>query len=77
MDEAPLTGLKAALQTVAGNKAALGRKLGLTRATITQWGDTVPITWIEKVEAATGVHRSILRPDLGFERQAAQQDAAA
>lgn len=69
MDNAPLTGLKAALQTVNNNKAALGRKLGLTRATITQWGDTVPFQWIAKVEEATGVHRSVLRPDLGFERQ--------
>lgn len=61
---ASLTGLAAALQAVDGNKAELARRIGSSRAAITQWGETVPVMRVLEVEEATGVSREILRPDL-------------
>lgn len=50
-----------------GTQAQLAERLGLTRAAISLWKGAIPIERVVEVEAATGVHRSILRPDLGFE----------
>jgi DNA-binding transcriptional regulator YdaS (Cro superfamily) len=61
---ASLTGLAAALQAVDGNKAELARRIGKTRAAITQWGKTIPVMRVLAVEEATGVSREILRPDI-------------
>ena len=47
----------------AGGLAALGQKLGVTAGAISQW-DRTPGRHVIAVEAATGVHRRRLRPDL-------------
>lgn len=60
----PLTGLAAAVHAAGGTKADLAKKLGLTRARISQWRDEIPVYWILRVEQATGVHRSVLCPNL-------------
>ena len=54
--------LKLAVQA-SGGQAALGRHLGITGQAISQW-DRVPPNRVITVEAASGIHRSILRPDL-------------
>lgn len=63
----PRIGLAAAIHE-AGNKAKLGRLLGLTGAAISAWGDQVPIEWMLEIERVTGVPREILRPDV-FRRE--------
>lgn len=59
----PVTGLAAA-KKAAGNAKKLAALLGLTPAAITKWGSEVPLKRLVEVEAATGIPRYILRPDL-------------
>lgn len=55
-------GLKAALEA-AGGISALARKLGVAQPSISGW-TRIPAERVAAVEAATGVARHILRPDL-------------
>jgi TorA maturation chaperone TorD len=55
-------GLQAALQA-AGGASALARKLGVAQPSISGW-NRVPAERVAAVEAATGVARHVLRPDL-------------
>lgn len=59
-----VTGLAAAIRAAGGKKKQLAAMLGLSGAAITRWGDTVPMGRVVEVEKATGVPRSVLRPDL-------------
>jgi len=52
---------------VAGGVGALARKIGISQPSISNWG-RVPAERVLAVEAATGVDRSVLRPDLYSER---------
>ena len=45
-----------------GGARKLAEKLGLTESAISQWPG-IPLKRVPDVEAATGVHRSVLRPD--------------
>jgi DNA-binding transcriptional regulator YdaS (Cro superfamily) len=48
---------------LAGGYASLAAKLGLNKATVHQW-NRVPAERVLAVEAATGVPRQRLRPDI-------------
>lgn len=48
---------------VAGGVGALARKLGIAQPSVSNWS-RVPAERVIAVEAATGVHRNTLRPDL-------------
>jgi TorA maturation chaperone TorD len=48
---------------VAGGVGALARKIGISQPSVSNW-DRVPAERVLSVEAATGVSRTILRPDL-------------
>src|SRR5262245_39450257 len=52
----------------AGGVGALARKIGISQPSVSNWA-RVPAERVLAVEAATGVDRSILRPDLYSERQ--------
>ncbi|WP_082494625.1 MULTISPECIES: Cro/CI family transcriptional regulator [unclassified Methylobacterium] len=54
--------LKKAIE-LAGGHAALARSLGISSAAISQWQSCPPLR-VLKVEAASGVPRHELRPDL-------------
>jgi len=54
--------LKKAIE-LAGGHAALARSLGISSAAISQWQACPPLR-VLKVEAASGVPRHELRPDL-------------
>src|SRR5262249_3805809 len=56
------TGLDQAIR-VAGGVGALARKLGISQPSVSNWA-RVPAERVISVEAATGVNRAILRPDL-------------
>jgi DNA-binding transcriptional regulator YdaS (Cro superfamily) len=56
------TGLLLAIEA-AGGIRPLARKLGIDHTSILQWKQ-IPATRLIAVEAATGVDREILRPDL-------------
>ena len=60
-------GLERAL-AAAGNRAELARRLGLSRQAIAKWR-RIPADQIIAVEAATGIPRETLRPDL-YRREA-------
>jgi DNA-binding transcriptional regulator YdaS (Cro superfamily) len=47
----------------AGGMRALGRAIGATHQNIRQWKRT-PASQVLKIERATGIHRSLLRPDI-------------
>lgn len=47
----------------AGGVGALARKIGIAQPSVSNWS-RVPAERVIVVEAATGVHRSVLRPDL-------------
>jgi TorA maturation chaperone TorD len=51
----------------AGGVGALARKIGISQPSISNWG-RVPAERVLAVEAATGIDRSVLRPDLYSER---------
>lgn len=56
------TGIEA-LKAKCTNFAALARELNITRGAIAQWKE-VPAARVIDVEAATGIPRQVLRPDL-------------
>lgn len=55
-------GIAAAIEA-AGGVGALARKIGIAQPSVSNWS-RVPAERVIAVEAATGVHRSVLRPDL-------------
>jgi TorA maturation chaperone TorD len=55
-------GIEAAIRA-AGGVGALARKIGIAQPSVSNWS-RVPAERVIAVEAATGVHRSALRPDL-------------
>jgi TorA maturation chaperone TorD len=59
-------GLELAID-VAGGVAQLARKIGIAQPSVSNW-NTVPAQRVIAVEAATGVSRKVLRPDLYSER---------
>jgi TorA maturation chaperone TorD len=56
------TGLEEAIR-VAGGVGALARKIGISQPSVSNWA-RVPAERVLAVEAATGIDRSVLRPDL-------------
>ncbi|MCA3256286.1 MAG: helix-turn-helix domain-containing protein [Alphaproteobacteria bacterium] len=53
--------------TVAGSQSELARRVGVTQSTLWGWlnkAGRTPAEYVLKIEAATGVSRSLLRPDL-------------
>jgi TorA maturation chaperone TorD len=62
------TGLDEAIR-VAGGVGALARKIGISQPSVSNWS-RIPAERVLAVEAATGVDRSLLRPDLYSERDA-------
>ena len=48
---------------VAGGVGALARKIGIAQPSVSNWA-RIPAERVLSVEAATGVNRTILRPDL-------------
>src|SRR5215813_9042725 len=63
-------GLSEALR-VAGGVSELARKIGISQPSISNW-TRVPADRVRAVEAATGVNRTVLRPDL-FQSEAEAQ----
>ena len=55
-------GLRWAIE-VAGSQVKLAKLLGISHQAINKWRD-VPTRHLVAIERATGVHRSLLRPDL-------------
>lgn len=55
-------GLQQAIE-IAGSQVKLAKLLGITHQAISKWQD-VPIHHLIRIEQLTGVHRSLLRPDL-------------
>ncbi len=55
-------GLNEAIRA-AGGVGALARKIGISQPSVSNWG-RVPAERVLPVEAATGIHRAVLRPDL-------------
>lgn len=47
----------------AGGTAKLAEKLGITSQAISQWR-RIPVERVLEIETATGVPRSVLRPDI-------------
>ena len=60
------TGLDEAIRA-AGGVGALARKIGISQPSVSNWS-RIPAERVVAVEAATGVDRSVLRPDLYGER---------
>jgi TorA maturation chaperone TorD len=60
------TGLDEAIRA-AGGVGALARKIGISQPSVSNWS-RIPAERVVAVEAATGVDRSVLRPDLYDER---------
>src|ERR1043165_2344756 len=56
----------------AGRVSKLARRVGVSQPSVSNW-DKVPAERVLVVEAATGVDRKVLRPDLYQERDAAAQ----
>ena len=56
------SGLEQAIRA-AGGVGALARKIGIAQPSVSNW-NRVPAERLVAVEAATGVHRTVLRPDL-------------
>lgn len=63
-------GLDEAIRAV-GGVSELARRLGISQPSVSNW-DRVPAERVASVEAATGVDRARLRPDLFAERAGAQ-----
>src|SRR5262249_29408596 len=55
---------------VAGGVGALARKIGISQPSVSNW-TRIPAERVLSVEAATGVSRTILRPDLYVEASTA------
>jgi len=62
------SGLEEAIRAV-GGVSELARRIGIAQPSVSNW-DRVPVERVAAVEAATGIERAVLRPDL-FGRQAA------
>ena len=60
------TGLDEAIRA-AGGVGALARKIGISQPSVSNWA-RIPAERVLAVEAATGIDRSLLRPDLYSER---------
>jgi TorA maturation chaperone TorD len=60
------TGLDEAIRA-AGGVGALARKIGISQPSVSNWS-RIPAERVVAIEAATGVDRSVLRPDLYGER---------
>jgi TorA maturation chaperone TorD/DNA-binding transcriptional regulator YdaS (Cro superfamily) len=60
------TGLEEAIRA-AGGVGALARKIGISQPSVSNWS-RIPAERVLSIETATGVDRSILRPDLYGER---------
>jgi TorA maturation chaperone TorD len=56
------TGLDEAIRA-AGGVGALARKIGISQPSVSNWA-RIPAERVSAVEAATGIDRSVLRPDL-------------
>jgi TorA maturation chaperone TorD len=65
-------GLEEAIR-VAGGVGALARKIGIAQPSVSNWS-RVPAERVVSVEAATGVSRALLRPDLYAEPMAGDVD---
>jgi TorA maturation chaperone TorD len=65
-------GLEEAIR-VAGGVGALARKIGIAQPSVSNWS-RVPAERVVSVEAATGVSRALLRPDLYAEPMAGDID---
>src|SRR6266851_5084940 len=52
---------------VAGGIGALARKIGISQPSVSNWS-RIPAERVVSVEAATGVSRALLRPDLYAEQ---------
>src|SRR6185503_1605085 len=61
-------GLSAAIQAV-GGVSELARRVGISQPSVSNW-DKIPAERVLVVEAATGIDRKVLRPDLYQEREA-------
>jgi len=57
----------------AGGVGALARKIGIAQPSVSNWS-RIPAERVIAVEDATGVHRTVLRPDLYGGQPAAQTD---
>lgn len=64
-ENAPATALDRAIKQ-AGHQAALAEKIGVTQQTISYWRSKgrIPAEKVVEVEAATGISRHELRPDI-------------
>jgi TorA maturation chaperone TorD len=60
------TGLDEAIRA-AGGVGALARKIGISQPSVSNWA-RIPAERVVAIEAATGIDRSVLRPDLYGER---------
>jgi TorA maturation chaperone TorD/DNA-binding transcriptional regulator YdaS (Cro superfamily) len=61
-------GLQEAIRAV-GGVSELARRLGISQPSVSNW-DRIPVERVLSVEAATGISRAVLRPDL-FESRSA------
>lgn len=64
--ESPTTALRAAIKAI-GSQSATGRLLGVSQAAVWRWLDKelpLPAEHVLAVEAATGISRHALRPDI-------------
>jgi len=55
-------GLRWAIE-IAGSQVKLAKLLGISHQAVNKW-QSVPTRHLIKIEQITGVHRSLLRPDL-------------
>ena len=69
------SGLEEAIRA-AGGITELARRIGISQPSVSSW-DRVPAGRILSVEAATGVPRAILRPDLYRERLGRRDEVGA
>ena len=56
-------GLQQAIE-IAGSQVKLAKLLGISHQALNKWRDAPPTRHIIAIERLTGVHRSLLRPDL-------------
>lgn len=68
------TGLEVAIRAV-GGVTELARRIGISQPSVSNW-TRIPADRVVAVEKATGIARSILRPDLYLETPAALDDTA-
>jgi DNA-binding transcriptional regulator YdaS (Cro superfamily) len=66
--------LAAAINAV-GSAAELARRVGISPEAVCQWKGKVPVNRVIAVEAATGVSREHLRPDVFAAPRPAQRRA--